>query len=181
MILLGTLVNVSESSQEMWSWDGTNWSRLSAPYPALTATAAYDETRTNIVAFGNCIVSPPNPPTYLMSSGGWREVASGAIPIRCAPAMTYDAMTGSILLFGGFDGGDNGGMYNATWLWNGSTWAKQNTKHDPPSRYFAAAAYWPDGHRVVLFGGWGEGPSGQTISLRDTWFWDGTDWSQAAS
>ncbi len=86
--------------------------------------------------------------------------------------MAYDAARGQTVVFGGL--GRNGGVLADTWAWNGTDWNKQDPDHRPKPRYLADMAYDAARQEVVLFGGNDYGSSGD---LRDTWTWDGTDWT----
>jgi hypothetical protein len=87
--------------------------------------------------------------------------------------MAYDAATGQMVLFGGFDliGGNANGL-NDTWTWDGTTWTQQNPSTSPSARNSASMAYDAATGQMVLFGGL----SG--TDLNDTWTWDGTTWTQ---
>jgi len=49
---------------------------------------------------------------------------------RYGASMVYDAATGTVVLFGGYDGR----YLRGTWTWNGSTWTKQAPATRPPAR-----------------------------------------------
>jgi Galactose oxidase, central domain len=95
-------------------------------------------------------------------------------PARSYPAMTYDAASQKVLLFGGFGGS---GYLNDTWTFDGTTWTKVDTALTPSARTNAQMAYDRHTHQVVLFGGY----DGRN-DLGDTWLWDGrtSTWTQAA-
>jgi len=63
-------------------------------------------------------------------------------PARSYLAMTYDAASGKVIVFGGFDGN---GYLNDTWTFDGVTWTLIATDTPPPAR---AAARW---HPLILF------------------------------
>ena len=84
--------------------------------------------------------------------------------------MAYDAANGTVVLFGGY----NGGQLGDTWTWNGSTWTQQSPAHSPAARSSSVMAYDAATQTVVLFSG-----SGGT-NPNDTWTWNGTDWTQQA-
>jgi hypothetical protein len=95
-------------------------------------------------------------------------------PARSYLAMTYDAASGKVIVFGGFDGN---GYLNDTWTFDGVNWTLIATDTPPPARAAAQMAYDGVTRQVVLFGGY-DG----TNYLGDTWLWDGTtsQWTQAA-
>ena len=47
--------------------------------------------------------------------------------------MAYDAATGQLVLFGGFDQ-QHGADLNDTWTWNGTTWTQLSPATSPPAR-----------------------------------------------
>jgi hypothetical protein len=88
--------------------------------------------------------------------------------------MTYDAATGTAVLFGGTQGSHN---FGDTWTWDGSTWTKQAPPTRPPGLAGAAMAYDAATGTVVLFGGYTEFP----IRYHGvTWTWDGSTWTKQA-
>jgi len=106
-------------------------------------------------------------------SPNWQQLTpKQSPPERYYPAMAYDAVSGKVLLFGGFGGTD---YLNDTWTFDGTTWSRIDTPIAPSARVNMQMAYDRRSHRIVLFGGFdGE-------FLNDTWTWDGTNstWSQA--
>jgi hypothetical protein len=83
--------------------------------------------------------------------------------------MSYDTATGTVVLFGGYNGSSD---LNDTWTWNGTTWTQQFPATSPPIRESSTMSYDPATGTVVLFGGFNGG------YLNDTWTWDGTTWTQ---
>ena len=59
-----------------------------------------------------------------------------------------------------------------TWLWSGSRWKLAHPRTSPSGREEAAAAYDPELHMVLLFGG----IQPPETFLGDTWGWDGSTW-----
>ena len=78
--------------------------------------------------------------------------------------MTYDAASGKIIVFGGFDGE----YLNDTWAFDGVSWTQIATSVAPSPRTNAQMAYDSVTHKVVLYGGYNG-----TSYLGDTWLWDG--------
>src|SRR6266571_2160318 len=86
-------------------------------------------------------------------------------PPRSYLSMTYDVVSGKVIMFGGFDGIN---YLNDTWTFDGVTWTKVSANHAPPARANAGMAYDVITQKVVLFGGY----DGRSY-LGDTWVWDG--------
>ena len=104
----------------------------------------------------------------------WMQLSTATSPTpRSYLAMTYDPVSGNVIVFGGFDGT---GYLNDTWTFDGTTWTKVATHHAPPARANAQMAYDRLTHKVVLFCGYNG-----TQDLGDTWLWDGgaSTWTQA--
>jgi hypothetical protein len=110
-----------------------------------------------------------NEDTWTYDGAHWtRQFPAVSPPNRVGPAMAYDAATGKVVLFGGF-------QRNDTWTYDGAAWVQQTPATSPSKRYGAAIAYDPAIGKVVLFGGaigMFEPP------LTDTWTYDGTNWTQ---
>jgi hypothetical protein len=87
--------------------------------------------------------------------------------------MAYDSATGSVVLFGGANGGSD---LNDTWTFNGVTWTRLSPSTSPPARAYASMAYDPATGKIVLFGG-----SGNSGDLSDTWTFDGTNWTELST
>ena len=140
--------------------DGTT-SLAQSPASSLADTDAGDRTEETIAAASTT--------TWLLLSPATANLPSP----RSYLAMTYDAVSQRILLFGG----DDGTQYlNDTWVFDGRIWSRVNTPVAPPPRTNAQMAYDVATHQVVLFGGY-DG----THYLGDTWIWDGSTfaWTQA--
>src|SRR5437667_12480600 len=71
-------------------------------------------------------------------------------PARSYLAMTYDPVSGKIIMFGGFDGRR---YLNDTWAFDGTTWTRVRTRGLPVARAAAQMAYDAVSRQVVLFGG----------------------------
>ncbi len=93
-------------------------------------------------------------------------------PARSYLAMTYDPVSGKIIMFGGYDGN----YLNDTWAFDGTTWTRLRTRGKPPVRSAAQMAYDTVTGQVLLFGGF----NGRNW-LGDTWLFDGNTsrWTRA--
>jgi hypothetical protein len=107
---------------------------------------------------------------------GWVQLSpTNSPPARSYLAMTYDPVSGKIIMFGGYDGNT---YLNDTWEFDGATWIQVTTNTPPPPRTAAQMAYDSVSQKVVLYGGF----DGQNY-LGDTWLWDGktSQWTQATT
>jgi len=171
---LGYDVNgVWSQLNDLWRWDGTNWTWISGD--TVSATAGIYGTKGAVTA--------ANKP----------GARSGAV--------TWSDRTGNLWLFGGLGYDENGGWgdLNDLWRWDGTNWTwisgdnvinqpgeygskgSPTTANKPGSRQFAVS--WMDrSGNFWLFGGSGTGKSGAGNSgyLNDLWKWDGTNWTWIA-
>ena len=170
---------------DTWVWSGTDWVQqfpIASPPARSGASMAYDATTGALVLFGGISATPlyryfTDNDTWTWSGTTWIEAEPvTSPPARVWASMAYDATTGTVVLFGGFETTPS----SDTWIWNGTTWAEQTPASSPPARFDASMAYDGANGTVVLFGGLGPTPPvipGHN-GLDDTWTWDGTNWTQ---
>jgi hypothetical protein len=106
-----------------------------------------------------------------------RDNATGPGP-REGHCLVYDNQRHRVVLTGGYQL-PNQPSTDELWDWNGSRWehVAVGAGAAPPPRSLSGAAYDAGRKRVVLFGGFGVGHSGDyTEELGDTWEWDGQSW-----
>ncbi|HLQ62381.1 MAG TPA: hypothetical protein VK131_10995, partial [Candidatus Acidoferrales bacterium] len=177
------------TSNDVWAWDGTNWTSITTPKPPpLRHDAALAHTAAALVLFGGSAGGYQND-TWVSTDGGqnWSQMQAidalcrMAAPCPNQPALGVrpalaDAPAGTVLLFEG----DSFSASPQTWVWNGSGWSAGAA--GPPNRAIAGLAYDRLRGQVVLFGGYQQGlictlpcPIGP---LSDTWLWDGSAWTQ---
>jgi len=140
----------------------------------------YDAATQSTVLFGrgNGGVSPGvrYDDTWLWRDEWTRQSPATAPSARQGPGMAYDPTTGTVVLFGGGNSGDD--KLGDTWTWDGDTWTQQFPPVSPRPREwdFPGMAYDAAAGTVVLFGGLGAGNQ----PLADTWEWNGTTkaWTQ---
>ena len=113
--------------------------------------------------------------TWTWDGINWTQDFPGTSPSPRRDAfMAYDAVTKSMILFGGED--QNNNFLNDTWSWNGSNWTQLSPTTRPGARSTDAAGFMADDPAMnedVLFGG-NTGLGG----LTDTWSWNGSTWTQ---
>ncbi|TME20784.1 MAG: hypothetical protein E6I68_12320 [Chloroflexi bacterium] len=94
-------------------------------------------------------------------------------PARMGAAMTYDAATRTVVLFGGISG--DGTPLSDTWAWDGCHWSQLKPAVSPPGRSFGALAFDASSGKVILFGG---GAANADPTRIDTWSWNGATWTE---
>lgn len=152
---------------DVWTSDGQSWSKVPGAPRFADATAAYDEARHVVVVLGS---APEGTGTWTWDGIRWTYMSGQGPFLRLNPAMCFDSITKSVMLFGG--AGSGVPVLGDTWLWNGMAWVQQHPAHNPPARFEAALAC---GQQPIMYGGWGDY---QGHLLVDSWTWDGVDWQQ---
>jgi len=175
------------SLQEMWEWDGVDWTLRppagTEPPPRAGHGLVYDRARDRVVIFGGQMGSAT---TYFQdlwewdgATAEWTERSpSGAWPsARTGLSMVYDPRRAKVIVFGGLVSiltpSAQNSPYQDTWEWDGSTgaWTDLTGSGAKPTARGHAAAAWDAGRdRMVLFGGL----TGTTTTtfLDDTWEWN---------
>lgn len=164
-----TYFNSEEYFGDTWKLSGSVW-RLVSPSASPSARTysplVYDTRRENVVLFGGCSGVSCNDAygdTWIFDGTTWIELNPGnGPPGRALHAMTYDASTHEVVLFGGRGAS---GLRGDTWRFDGDLWRQVTGLPAPSPRSFSTMAY--DAYRdvVVLFGGY----SASGEYLRDTW------------
>jgi hypothetical protein len=170
VVLYGGL-NANDQLSDTWVWNGKNWTQQhpkNNPGPASQQGGmACEEAEGKVV-----LVKPAaddKMATWVWDGENWtQEHPKNSPPVRLGAAMAYNAINGTVVMFGGFD---SHGNLSETWLWNGTNWTEEHPQDSPPARYFHAMA--SDGsNAVILFGGQGKDQE----ELSDTWVWNGDNW-----
>lgn len=186
VILFGGTIAGPCCLNDTWSWNGSAWTQLLAngasgsPSARYEASMAYDATTSTVLLFGGCCdaTGSYNNDTWGWTGSAWSQLVSpgctNACPnspaLRLGASMAYDAATNTVLLFGG---GDDSGLLDDTWSWDGSTWTQLTPATSPTARYGPSMAYDAATGTVLLF----SGENGGTV-YNDTWSWGGSTWTQ---
>jgi hypothetical protein len=156
---------------DTWEWDGDGWVQVAdtGPSPRHDAKLAYDSARNVAVLFGFGGTAQ-KPDTWEWDGEVWTQVADSG-PNVSSPTcgMAYDGARQITVL----ETGSVGSRGQGTWRWDGATWTEV-ADTGPARRAHFPLAFDPVRQRVVLFGGWDDGPT----FLGDTWEWDGAAWRQ---
>jgi len=117
-------------------------------------------------------------PAAAQTTGNWTQQLTTNLPTpREAAGMAYDSAHSQIVLFGGSTGTS---PLSDTWVWDGSVWTQKLLVPTPSARSSPAMAYDPVHGQTVLFGGNTANPGASLISLKDTWTWNGMEWTAQA-
>ncbi|MCR9244864.1 MAG: kelch repeat-containing protein [bacterium] len=138
--------------------------------------AAYDLHRERLVVFGghdeHYIAQFT---TYDFDGVTWTPMIPViSPPARVGAALTYDAVRGRVVLFGGSPSNQNSFNFQDTWEYDGSTWSFRLPAIRPAPRVDHAMCYDLANRCVVLYGGRRDPFSNHG----DTWTWDGASWQQ---
>jgi hypothetical protein len=159
------------SDDSTWTWNGTTWTQFpltgSHPSGRTGEVMDYDATTGTVVLFGGFTTAkrPWATDTWTWTAAGWTQQHPAAHPTaREDEVMSYDAATGTEVLFGGY--ASTGKDVSDTWTWDGTTWTKQTAAAHPSARKDAAMAYDAATGTEVLFGGLAGGKY-----PADTWTW----------
>lgn len=172
-------INGTGVLNDTWTWNGSNWTQqlpAASPGARLGHIVVYQPSATDVVvATGSAGGASLFSDTWTWNGTTWTENVSPSITARYGAAMAYDTSSTKVVLFGG---NINGVVGNDTWNWNGSSWTLLAPATSPAVRFYAQMSYDAStGHTtsssVVLFGGYND-----TTALSDTWYWNGTTWTQ---
>jgi DNA-binding transcriptional ArsR family regulator len=172
---------------ETWLYDPLNntWKWVAGtplPPPRNDAGLAYDPVLDRAVLFGGRDVGVGDAmnDTWIFdpSAEKWTQALPPSSPMkRVHPAMTFDADSRRVFLYGGGYQGTMDPAWHEYDVANG-TWTSGSPNGSPPKRYGPAVAYLPEVRKVVAFGGNITGGESN-----DTWEFDpaGKNWSQSTA
>lgn len=180
------------TSNSTWTYANGRWTELNltpSPPTRYGESMVYDAADSELVLFGG--LSPAGSyynDTWVFSGNRWTDLnntTTGAPPAREYAAVTYDAGSKDVLLFGGTNtvwtsSGCVGKTFQDTWEFSAGKWARAalNVSSLPPARYGAALAYDPNANDSILFGGaLYECARNSTLVLGDTWSLSGKRWT----
>jgi hypothetical protein len=112
-------------------------------------------------------------------ANSWTNVtpATGGPSAREFAAMTFDPVTGGMLLFGGRSGILATDLpNNETWLYLSGAWILMSTGTGPAPRMQHSLVTRSDAGDIILCAGLDQS-SGSNIGMLDVWRWDGVTWS----
>ena len=150
---------------------------------------AFDRERDRLVVFGGRKITGTIHwgDTWELDGYVWHEASPEHSPTpRGGHSMTYHAVMGGVVLFGGCGYIPQPGdkkvfeVNSDIWLWDGVDWLDVSPSSGPAARCEHAAAYDAVRRRLVVHGGMtGESMTvGPSPEFSDTWEWDGVSWTQ---
>jgi hypothetical protein len=153
---------------DTWSFNGTNWTNLTAtagtPPPARADSSfSWDVADSEAVLYDGLGPSGSNwanattgmTPTWLFSSQHWKSVAQATSTVPPGRgAMAYDALDGYLLYVGGSNGPAPCGTAT-TYSFLGGTWTNltASVTGAPPDRVDPSVTYDSATNQIVMFGG----------------------------
>ncbi len=107
---------------DFWSWDGSAWTQLASGGPGprshlgLTVTTEgmlLADGATQAATFASLTDS-----SWSLTNGDWTELAGPGPSPRGSPNVGYDPERNAVVLYGGFDAGND--VLDDTWEWDGA-------------------------------------------------------------
>jgi len=182
---------------ELWSWDGTNWTKASSG-----GASIYDDGTLTAVGDKPALVGGSSPDAWVFDGTSWAKTAG--VTTDVIKKARAGVAGGKMFVVGKdrtwvFDGTKlttafdhalptnvsamvavgtrlvalGGAAGDETWEYDGSKWQQKKPATPLPGRHNTAMAAL--GSKAIVFGG----TDATTFALlADTWEWDGTDWKK---
>lgn len=173
----GSALATAQTLNDTWLFAGQGWTQAmpaSVP-PAWLGTMAYDAAQQQVVLLVASVAANDVPisETWTWNGSTWTQQHPATSPTVIGASMAYDTATGQIILFGGsVPTNQTIRDSQATWAWNGITWAHLDPAVAPSARIGMALTYDAARQQVLLYGGYGA-----TLD-NDLWAWNGVSWMQ---
>ena len=121
-------------TNDLWEWDGLNWTQITPPSSPLARTLpvmCFDTVRRETLMIGGSSFNPEPPDYYgarkiLWAWNGTQWMQRGSLPngnnapyMNAGNTFAFDEQRGVAAMFGTF--GDN---ENPVWEWNGAAWSR---------------------------------------------------------
>lgn len=171
--LVGVLVLVCPCASAQLQWT----LGPSGPVARSVTALVPDHAGGGLLLFGGD--GAPND-TWRWQAGAWQQLSPAVSPpARYGPKMASDSARQRVVLFGGNATGLLAPLGD-TWEWDGAQWNQMSPPGSPPARGGHCMTFDRFRARTVMFGGNATIilPVFSSVSFRDTWLWDGTQWTQ---
>jgi hypothetical protein len=166
---------------ELWGWDGTVWSLLSAntdgPVWRNWPAVAYDSARDVLVIHGGLQTGKNFDETWEWDGAAWTSFTGDGPGAREGALLAYDAAREKTILFGGSS--PDLAIHGDTWEWDGQSWTRVS-ESGPAPRFAGGMVYEPTREQILLYSGHFAASTGEFIPFDDLWAWDGSSWREIA-
>lgn len=171
-------------TDDTWVYDPGNntWTNMNPgarPSPRTFPVMVYHPVSEVTILYGGMIGSLGNDETwsYSLAKDTWTRLNPPFAPFpRRGHALSYDPVSGLVILFGGLVTSDPPGRHydDETWTYDVSSnlWARREPASRPPARSQHAMTYDTQMGRVLLFGGWVSTSREGAVHFNDTWAYD---------
>ena len=175
LLVFGGKSEAGQLLDDLWSWNGSVWSKLEAtgPAPRQSHTLAFNSSTGEVFLFGGSNVEKQSlDDTWIFKDEGWERINSASVPpARLQHTLVHDAERKKMVLFGGFDRTESGKIvYGDTWEWDKTKGWELKDNNEQLARDHHGMAYDLTSKSTILFGGYNQG------YLGGTWHWKGEAW-----
>jgi hypothetical protein len=154
-----------------WEYADQTWRLvLEEDFAPVNSGLVFDRDLGVVLSFGGSVSLGTDIEQH-WTGNRWEDVEPEP-SARYGGAMAYDEARGHVVLFGGLQYPVS--FPNDTWLFEDGRWRNVVTKSAPPPGYGYAHAFDKSRGILVVAGGY----NFQNFS-QETWFWDGSDWTEA--
>ncbi|MCC7062901.1 MAG: hypothetical protein IT456_08870 [Planctomycetes bacterium] len=171
IVMSGGLLGSTRLPQT-YEFNGTSWAlrhTAALNFEVYSHRMVYDRARHEIVRFGGGTGGGSTNRTEVWNGSTWILRVAGGPSARKDHMMAYHEPTQRVVLFGG----QESGVYNDTWEWNGVSWQQRFPAHTPPAMVNVGFAYSGTSRKIMM--------ASDNFSAPEIWTWDGTDWTQKTS
>lgn len=172
LVLYGGTNGASTDLTDTWIFKSATWSNVTAtagnPPPAGPAAASVpDGCMAYDPAAGYVVYLDPDGSTYAFANDTWGRISLATSPgSMLGEAMFYDALSGSIILWGGSS--------SNTWSFSAGNWTELSPSSHPPGDS-------PDGYGYDAAFGYGFVVGPQGFGSNSTWVWQNGTWANAST
>jgi hypothetical protein len=155
------------------AWEPDGGVARAAIVAALIILTACGGAASATPKLATAVTSGPLGDTWTWSGSVWQQLSGPGPSARFSGAMAYDSAHGSVILYGG---SALLATFGDTWSFDGKSWQQLHPAHSPGKISGATMAYDEKRSQLVLWGG-AVGLGENASAVKDTWTWDGQDWT----